>query len=137
MLGERPAERVEELVQAESVGSGEGMMDVGQQICEREPEQLVDQRILAGESPVHGADAYAGLGGDLLHHRVRAGFAEDVAGCRHDPLVVAAGIAAQAAGLHGRRLARTVSHSRASPAYSLSAPATVRTSGEYSQLCVL
>src|ERR1700752_898176 len=40
MLGERPAERVQELMQAESVGPGERMMDVCQQLCEREPEQL-------------------------------------------------------------------------------------------------
>jgi hypothetical protein len=41
-------------------------MDVGQQSCEREPEQLVNERIIAGEPPVRGADAHPGPGGDFF-----------------------------------------------------------------------
>jgi hypothetical protein len=44
----------------------------GERLKHGQPQQLVDQGVLVGEPPVHGADANPGPGRDLLHARVGA-----------------------------------------------------------------
>jgi hypothetical protein len=69
-------------------GRGQGLVGGPQQGLHRQPQQLVDERVLAGEPPVHGAHAHPGANGDLLHGRRRAKLTEDLAGGLEHALVV-------------------------------------------------
>jgi hypothetical protein len=69
VLGEGPAERAQQLVQPVAVGAGQRVLGVADQLLRGQPEQLVDEGVLAGEPPVDGTDPDLGPGGDLLHAR--------------------------------------------------------------------
>src|SRR5580700_8565524 len=62
---------------------------LGQRLAKRQPHELVDQRVLVDEPPVHGAHADPRPGGDLLHAGIGTGLAEHLAGRIEDPVVVA------------------------------------------------
>jgi hypothetical protein len=82
----KPAQELLETVAARARESPRGRV---KRLAQRQPHQLVDQRVLVGEAPVHGAHADPGPGGDLLHARVGARLAEHVARRLEDPVVVA------------------------------------------------
>ena len=67
------------------------------------------QRLLRGKVAIDGADADAGVGGDLVHLHVRALAGEQLAARGHDPLAVAAGIGAKCSLIGCRRTPQTES----------------------------
>ena len=72
VIGEGLPEGSEKFLEPVAVGSAERMLRGGDQLLEREPQQLVDECVLAGEPPVDGADSDAGACGDLLDACVSA-----------------------------------------------------------------
>ena len=78
---------------------------LGQRLAKRQPHELVDQRVLVGEPPVHGAHADPRPGGDLLHAGIGPGLAEHLAGRIEDPVVVADRVAPPGRGRGPRRVA--------------------------------
>jgi hypothetical protein len=89
VVGEGLAERAEQFLQAVPAGAGQRPLGGVRRLLHGEPDQLVDQRVLAGELAVDGADAHAGPGRDLLHARVGARFTEHLTGRVDDAVVVA------------------------------------------------
>ena len=120
MVREGLAEGPQQVLEAVPVGPGQGQLAGRGQLAEREPEQLVDQRVLAGEPAVHGADADPGAGRDLLHAGVRAGLAEHVPGRLQDALVVALGVDA-----HGQPSSGPAARASSDPAGAVSRPAVL------------
>ena len=60
------------------------------------------QRLLRREVAVDGADADAGVGGDVVHLRLRAFAGEQLAAGGQDPLAVAARVGSQGSLIDGR-----------------------------------
>ena len=87
--GEQRPEPAQELLETVAARARERLPGLGQRLGQGQPHELVDQRVLVGEPPVHGAHADPGPGGDLLHAGVGAGLAEHLAGRVEDPVVVA------------------------------------------------
>ena len=93
MVGERLAEGAQQFLETVPVGARQRPFGGRQDLLERQPQQLVDQRVLAGEPAVDRADAHAGPRGDLLHAGVGAGLAEHLARGVEDAVIVAHGVA--------------------------------------------
>src|ERR1700722_11674006 len=114
MVGERLAQGPQELFEPGPVGARQRPVGRRQDLLEGEPQQLVDQGVLAGEVTVDGADPHARPRGDLLHAGVGAGFAQHVARGGQDGVIVPDRVAP---GSQGRV--------RGGTAHSLSSPVTV------------
>jgi hypothetical protein len=93
MVGEGLAKGAQQLFKPVSVGARQGPFSGRQDILQGQPQQFIDQGVLAGEPAVHGADAHAGPRGDLLHAGVGAGLAEHLAGCGKDTVIIPDGVA--------------------------------------------
>jgi len=91
--GEQRAEPTQQPLEPLTARARERLPGGRERLLEREPQELVDQGVLAGEPPVHGAHAHPGPGGDLLHAGVRARLAKDDTGGLKDPVVVAGRVA--------------------------------------------
>ena len=98
MVGEGLAEGAQQLLEPMPVGARQRLVGGRQDLFQGQPEQLVDQGVLAGEPAVHGADAHPGPRGDLLHAGLGAALAQHLARRGHDPLRVADGVAPCARG---------------------------------------
>ena len=93
MVGEGLAEGAQQFFETVAVGTRQRPFGGRQDLLERQLEQFIDQRVLAGEPAVHGADAHSGPRGDLLHARVGAGLAEHLARGVEDAVIVPHGVA--------------------------------------------
>jgi len=88
------------------VGRREGLFRDGHHGVDAVREQLGDEGLLVGEPAVDGADADAGLAGDVVQGGLKAALGEHLGGGEQDALPVPLGIAAQrplasaAAGCH-------------------------------------
>jgi hypothetical protein len=123
--GEQRPEPAQQPLKALAARAGERLPRGRERLLEREPQQLVDQGVLAGEPPVQGAHAHPGPGGDLLHARVGAVLAEHVAGRLEDPVVVADRVAPPGRGPRHRRVTDHRSARHQSLPHSPSSLATV------------
>ena len=93
VVGKGLAKGAQQLVEPVPVGTGQRPLGGRRHLLKCEPQQLIDEGVLAGELAVDGADAHAGPGGDLLHAGAGAGFAEHLTRGVDDAVVVADGAA--------------------------------------------
>src|ERR1700759_1369461 len=87
--GEHRPEPTQEVLETIAAGVRQRLPGLGQRLAQRQPHELVDQRVLVGETPVDGAYADPGARGDLLYAGVGTGLAEHLTGRVEDPVVVA------------------------------------------------
>jgi hypothetical protein len=70
--GEERPEPPQQPLEPLAARARQGLPGGGERLAHGQPQQLVDQRVLVREPPVHGADADPGPGRDFLHARVGA-----------------------------------------------------------------
>ena len=121
MVCEGLADGAQQLLEAPAAGARQRLFGGAQHLLGGEPQEFVDQGVLAGEPAVDGADADAGPGCDLLHRGVGARLAENFAGGRHDPVIVADSVAP------GNRVAESIQTAHRAPRFfAVSATGGVR-----------